>query len=72
LNEGRNFISTSALITWAHIIGAIDDDEKKDLLKFNHQRNDIMHGHGNWWSAQSEFNDGVAKGVQFLEKNGFT
>jgi len=72
INESRGDKSntrTYELIKWAHILGAIDDNDFKDLKVFNKARNSIMHGHGKWWSAK-DYLEALQKGISFLEKNG--
>jgi len=57
------------LIKWAHFLGAINDDEYRDLRAFNKRRNKVMHGHGEWWNIEAS-KDALQKGIQFLEKTG--
>jgi hypothetical protein len=66
--------TTFELIKWAHFLGAIDRDDFSNLNDFNKKRNDLLHGHGEWWTAQhttSEYKEALEKGIRFLENNNF-
>ena len=68
-SEKQSHIMTHELITWAFIVGGITDDEYRDLLEFNGNRNKIVHGHGNWWFGKN-YKGALGKGIRFLEANG--
>jgi len=59
---------TYELIKRAHFLNAIDDNEFSDLKYFNHERNHLIHNHGEWWN-RSEYKEALIKGIRFLEKN---
>jgi hypothetical protein len=61
--------STFELIKWAHFLGAINDDEYSDLTDFKKKRNDIMHGHGQWYYPE-KYKEALKKGIRFLSENG--
>jgi hypothetical protein len=67
----RSNATTGELIKWAHFLGAIDNYEWSDLIDFNKKRNDIIHGHGQWWHFDKKHREALYKGIRFLEKNGF-
>jgi hypothetical protein len=62
--------STYELIKWSHFLGAINDDDYSNLNDFNTKRNDLIHGHGNWWNADT-YKEALKKGIKYLEQNGF-
>jgi hypothetical protein len=61
--------STSELIKWAHFLGAINDDEYSHIKDFNMKRNDIIHGHGQWYYPE-KYKAALEKGIRFLRENG--
>ena len=67
--KDRFNIGTHQLITWAYFIGAITENEKGNLIDFNKKRNDLIHGHGQWWFSKT-YIQALRKGISFLEKNG--
>jgi len=67
----RSNATTGELIKWAHFLGAIDNYEWSDLIDFNKKRNDIIHGHGQWWHFDKKHREALYKGIRFLEKNDF-
>jgi hypothetical protein len=71
-NKGRDKANTSTyeLIKWAHFLGALDDKEFGHLIDFNTKRNDLLHGHGKWWSTDS-YKEALQHGIRFLEQNNF-
>ena len=69
--KDRSNTTTAELIKWAHFLGAIDNDEWSALIDFNKKRNDIIHGHGQWWHFDKKHREALNKGIRFLEKNGF-
>jgi hypothetical protein len=70
IEESKSLTSTRELIKWAHFLGAINDSEHGDLLRFNAARNKIFHGHGQWWDAK-QYREALEKGIGFLKENGF-
>lgn len=62
--------STYELIKWSHFLCALAEDDFSDLNDFNTKRNDLIHGHGKWWSSDT-YKEALQKGIRFLEKNGF-
>ena len=69
--KDRSNTTTAELIKWARFLGAIDNNEWSDLIDFNKRRNDIIHGHGQWWHFNKKYREALYKGIRFLEKNDF-
>jgi uncharacterized protein YutE (UPF0331/DUF86 family) len=68
--KDRSQTKTYELIKWANYLGVIDKNEFSDLNDFNKKRNDIVHGHGQWYHSQ-DFTEALKKGIRFLAKNNF-
>jgi hypothetical protein len=71
-NKGKDKTATSTyeLMKWAHFLGALNDQDYGHLIDFNAKRNDLIHGHGKWWSAEN-YKEALQHGVRFLEQNKF-
>lgn len=70
--KGRDKANTSTyeLIKWSHFLGGLNDNDFSDLTDFNTKRNDLIHGHGKWWNAET-YKEAIQKGIRFLERNNF-
>jgi len=70
--KGRDKANTSTyeLIKWSHFLGGLNDNDFSDLTDFNTKRNDLIHGHGNWWNSET-YKEALQKGIRFLERNKF-
>jgi hypothetical protein len=66
----RSRTTTFELIKWAHFLGAITEPEFSDLYDFNDKRNNIIHGHGEWWYPK-EYSEAFQKAIRFLRQKGF-
>jgi hypothetical protein len=69
IDQSKQQTRTFELIKWAYFLGAINDDEYRDLKAFYSGRNKVMHGHGEWWNIK-ENEEALQKGIRFLEKSG--
>jgi len=73
INESEYITKTSELVKWAYFLGAINENEHKDLRFFNKKRNSIIHRAGKEWEIKKwknqEYIGALEKGIKFLEKN---
>jgi hypothetical protein len=67
--KDRTHIQMGELIRWANFLGAIDDNENSDLIDFNSKRNNIIHGHGQWYHIET-YKQALGKGIRFLNESG--
>jgi hypothetical protein len=66
--QKKHITRTSELIKWAHILGAINQDEYGDLVDFNKARNRLMHSHGEWYFSDKH-RQALKKGIRFIERS---
>jgi len=71
-NKGKDKANTSTyeLIKWSHFLCALNDNDFGHLIEFNAKRNELIHGHGKWWSVET-YKEALQQGIRFLEQNNF-